>query len=231
MSLHPGILCGALLVLCGCHSDRHSEDVGVLEKYDDPGSTPSMGTPRFASADRNTPGILERYEDDSCHGVALDPVEAIARRREAASHFSARDLDFVNAAGIGGLFEVESSQLALERASSGKVHDFATMMIADHGAINAEFQSVVQGQGAHVPSSLDAQHEREMEELRHLSGPAFDRKYLDLQRDAHNGAIKAFESAASDCDNPQLRSFASKTLPILRSHRSHIDSVQVSAGD
>ncbi len=40
--------------------------------------------------------------------------------------------DFVNMAAVGGMFEVQSSQLALNKTQDNRVRDFAQHMIQDH---------------------------------------------------------------------------------------------------
>ena len=52
--------------------------------------------------------------------------------------------DFVNQAASGGLFEVQSSELALQRSQDAKVQEFANQMITDHTANNQELMATAQ---------------------------------------------------------------------------------------
>ena len=59
--------------------------------------------------------------------------------------------DFVNEAASGGMFEVQSSQLALERGQGDEVKAFAQMMITDHTANNEELKAAAEAAGVTVP--------------------------------------------------------------------------------
>jgi putative membrane protein len=181
------------LALCGCRTDR---DAGV---------------------------------DDASHAgqphpdtqATTKPASSPASDRTAS--LSAEDKKFVEKAAIGGLFEVESSKLALEKTESRKLREFAEMMVADHGDANRKLSDLARRKGTSVPSSLDSDHKRMMDELRDQNGKEFDARYHEQQVKAHDGAIKLFESAARNCDDADLRDLASKTLPVLRKHREMLD--------
>jgi putative membrane protein len=59
--------------------------------------------------------------------------------------------DFVTEAASGGLFEVQSSQLALEQAQRDDVRTFAQQMVADHTAANDELATVAGELGLTMP--------------------------------------------------------------------------------
>ena len=127
----------------------------------------------------------------------------------------------------GGQFEVEASRLALQKAASGQVRDFANMMITDHGQANRDLENLARKKGIYPPTTLDAEHQSKLDDLRRLDGPEFDEEYRKLQIEAHDAAIQLFERASRECRDKDLRDFASSTLPKLQKHRSHLDDVSV----
>src|SRR5688572_26064977 len=52
------------------------------------------------------------------------------------------DAEFITLAGSGGLLEVQSSQLAAQRATSDEVKRFAQQMVADHTKANQEMATL-----------------------------------------------------------------------------------------
>ena len=54
---------------------------------------------------------------------------------------------FVDKATVGGIFEVELSQLALKMSDDADVKHFADMMVNDHGKANAELKSLAEQEG------------------------------------------------------------------------------------
>jgi predicted outer membrane protein len=62
--------------------------------------------------------------------------------------------DFVNEAAIGGLFEVESSKLAIQK-TEGPLKDFATQLVADHTKAGEKLAGEAKAANFTVPSALD----------------------------------------------------------------------------
>ena len=140
----------------------------------------------------------------------------------------ARDA-YVGMAAASDLFEVQSSQLALTRAQSPAVRDFAQMMIADHGNTTRQLITAAQavGIGPVAPALLPTQA-RMMQRLGAAgSGPAFERVYLDQQVEAHRAALALHSHYAQDGDTPQLRTVAAAAAPTVQ---VHLDRVRQLAG-
>jgi predicted outer membrane protein len=66
---------------------------------------------------------------------------------------------------------------------------------------------------------VQGKHRESMEKLSKLSGPEFDREYMRQQLKAHEKAISLFEREANSGKDPELKAFASNTLPALREHQ------------
>jgi len=166
----------------------------------------------------------------ACHSDHSTRSEEPPSTRSAASlnetnsrSFSTSDRDFIDEAMQGGMFEVESSRLALEKNASAANRSFANMMIEDHTKANESLEKIVHEKGGTVPITLSPDMQDKLDELRQASGAAFDHTYHDMQVKAHDEAIALFEREARDADDADLKSFAQRTLPTLRMHRSHLD--------
>ncbi|MET3594543.1 putative membrane protein [Mesorhizobium shonense] len=131
---------------------------------------------------------------------------------------------FVDKAAIGGMFEVESSKLAQDRAKDQQVKNFAERMIADHGAANEKLKKIATEQKLQVPAQPDAAHKSDLEKLQNTT-KGFDQPYVDIQRSAHADAVNLFQSYANDGDNPSLKAFAAQTLPTLKMHQDMIEKI------
>ncbi|WP_281060657.1 DUF4142 domain-containing protein [Mesorhizobium sp. M1A.F.Ca.IN.022.06.1.1] len=64
-------------------------------------------------------------------------------------------------------------------------------------------------------------------ELKQASGTEFDRKYIKMQMDAHRDAVALFSTYANSGDDPALKEFAKKTLPVLKMHEKHVKELAV----
>jgi len=135
------------------------------------------------------------------------------------------DQQFVNDAAHGGLFEVQSSKIALDKSVPGTVHDFATHMIADHSPTNDKLAALARSEGYSVPDRVDPAQKLCLDKLSAANGDDFVKDYDNAQRKAHDDAITAFENESARGQDLKLRNFASDTLPTLRHHREMINGL------
>lgn len=131
---------------------------------------------------------------------------------------------FVAAAVPSNLFEIQSSELALQRTSTAPVQQFAQKMIADHTAAGERLQAVLAEGGAVAapPMALDPPHQAMLTQLTNATAETFDTAYVNLQLQAHEEAVSLFSAYATSGDDPALRAFAAETLPVLQHHLSEV---------
>jgi putative membrane protein len=130
---------------------------------------------------------------------------------------SAVDKDFIKAAASNGLAEIQLAKLASGQASREAVREFASHLEKDHSAANVELLKILTDQGLDVPRDMEP-YLSASKHLDGLKGEAFDRAYLQHLIQEHEEAIAHFTKETKEGQNPQLKSFASKTLPNLREH-------------
>ena len=151
-------------------------------------------------------------------------------RQDATPAIVSADAELARKALRGGQFEIETSRLAVEKSTSGKIRDFAKMMIADHGQANRELADLMKKKGVEAAAATDAELDGQVAELELVDGPDFDRAYVRIQVEAHDAAIRLFERAEQECQDEDLREFVSKSLPVLRMHRGRLDDIDNPTG-
>lgn len=153
------------------------------------------------------------------------PAIAIAAVVFASPALSAEKAQsFVDKAAVGGMFEVESSQLALKTSKDPDVKKFADTMVSDHGKANAELEALAKEQDLTVPTKLDKKHAATLKSLQE-AGAGIDAPYIKAQLEGHVTTVKMFERYAENGDNKALQTFAVKTLPTLRMHLDMIEKM------
>jgi putative membrane protein len=130
------------------------------------------------------------------------------------------DQEFVREVAAGNMAEVELGQLASQRASRDAVKQFGQRMVTDHGRASQELSDLARQKGWNVPQSLDAKHQALRDRLASLSGPEFDRAYMDEMVRDHNKDVATFEAYAPRASDAELKAWIEKTLPTLREHRA-----------
>jgi putative membrane protein len=153
--------------------------------------------------------------------------------KNAAGGTAAQEVDaqqFVTKAGVGGMFEIETSKLATAQSKNPQVLEFARMMIEDHSKAERELKELVgkgiAGQDVTMPAKLDQQHARKLEQLQAAAGSDFDVSYKQMQLDGHREAVALFSAYAQTGDNPELKRWAGATLPTLQKHFQHVQRLQ-----
>ena len=135
--------------------------------------------------------------------------------------------DFIEDQLEDGQAEINLGNLAAERASNAEVKAFAQMMVRDHQMAGDELKQAATATNVQLnpPAEPDGDHKNAQEELAKLSGPEFDRKYMDKMVDEHEEAVSEVEKKA-DSENPQVRQWATKTLPKLREHLAQAKQIK-----
>lgn len=135
---------------------------------------------------------------------------------------------FVKKAGISNLFEIRSSQVAINKGRRDDVREFAQMMIEDHTKAGNDLKKAlsVSPLPIEAPGMLDEDHQEKINDLKKADVEDFDEDYIEAQIDAHEKAVSLFEDYAENGDDPALREFAANTLPVLRKHEMHIKKIE-----
>ena len=146
---------------------------------------------------------------------------------------SAADYKFVTAATEGGTKEVEASKIAVEKATSPAVRDFAQHMVEDHQKANTELSQLVAQKGAKAPEAADLAKDKSMMKLGKFVGAEFDKTYMKCMVSDHEATVKLFEKEVAKGSDTELKDWASKTLPNLQHHlqmaKETSDSLTVTA--
>jgi len=128
------------------------------------------------------------------------------------------DRNFITKAAQGGLAEVELGRIAAQKASDPQVKQFAQRMVDDHGKANDKLKQVASARNVTLPTDPPADAKREADKLNKLSGPQFDKEYMKNMLSDHKKDVSLFRSTAKSAKDPNVKQFASETLPTLEEH-------------
>lgn len=175
---------------------------------------PAFAQPPSASARPQTPA----------------PQSGGADERQTSASKMGSDQHFVMEAAKGGLAEVELGKLAAEKASSEDVKKFGQRMVDDHGKANDELKSLAQSKNITLPTAPDSKDKAKMDRLSKLSGEAFDRAYMQEMVKDHKKDVNEFRTESKSGKDPEIKSWASKTLPTLEEHLTMAESANKAVG-
>jgi putative membrane protein len=132
------------------------------------------------------------------------------------------DTQFFNDAAAGGTYEVQSSQMALQKSQSAGVKGLAQHMIDDHTKANTELLALARSKDVTVTPAPNQMQQDMLNRLQGLSGSSFDQEYLRQQQTAHQDTISKFQAATRNTSQP-VAAWASKTLPTLQQHLAMVN--------
>ncbi|MFC3199049.1 DUF4142 domain-containing protein [Parapedobacter deserti] len=170
--------------------------------------------------------VLMAACDNTGRRTADDSIEQAQDVNDTTAMANSDDADFAVKAADAGLAEVELGKLAMEKAESQRVKDFAKKMVNDHQKANDELMTIATRHNITLPPAISRDQVDKQRKLRERSGAEFDKEYMDAMVDDHDKVVSLFEDAASDAQNADLKAFASKTLPILKKHHEEAKAIR-----
>lgn len=149
-------------------------------------------------------------------GMGAGPAPVVA----PGPPFAAVERDFVTKVAAKGMYEVEVSRLAAERAQSPQVRAYAQAMVREHAQANNELVALMSARGVAPPRGLSAEKANKLHKLAALPpSEAFDNGYIRVVGvEDHQAAIAQFEKARREVKDRELRAWIDRTLVTLRSH-------------
>ncbi len=109
--------------------------------------------------------------------------------------FAAADDEYVTKTLEGGTFLLKTSELAQTKATGAMLKEFARLEIGEQTALG----EVLKSTGA-TPPPLMAAHQKTLDDLQGMDGPAFDAAYLSAQVTGHNEALALQKPEAMKTD-------------------------------
>ncbi|MEO8653572.1 MAG: DUF4142 domain-containing protein [Ramlibacter sp.] len=137
---------------------------------------------------------------------------------DVAPRLSDAERAFMAAAAARGLYEVEVSRLAADRAVSPTVRSYARKVANRDSKAVDELAALMRAKGLQPPAGLAADKATKLHRLAALKPSAeFDRGYVRVVGvEDHMANIALFEKAQRETRDRDLRAWIDRMLPVLR---------------
>lgn len=149
-----------------------------------------------------------------------EPARAMALPSDAAG--------YARAAAQGDRFEIESSRLAVGRAKSEKVRDFARTMVEAHTLSLSSLDDAVNRAGLPpVRTGSPGALQGTMDALQQASAGSteFDDRYIATQIQAHKEAVALHRNYVDKGDNTALRDYAIGAAVVAGEHQQMLNNI------
>ena len=157
--------------------------------------------------------------------AAVDNTATMDANMGIAANASA-DQNYVQNAAASDTFEIESSRLALDKATVPALKTYAQMMIDEHGKSTAELKTAAQAAGIPVPAALPPELQSKVDALRGLSGAEFDRQYLADQRAGHQDTLAKVNTYLAAAPAGPLKDHAAKVTGVVQKHLNSLEKIK-----
>ncbi len=137
-----------------------------------------------------------------------------------ATHAHARsDESFMKEAAHAGAAEIEAAKLAQAKARNADVKAFAGAMITDHTKVADELKALAATKNVKLPEGPSMKQKAELKLIDAGDNDKFDERYArNFGVKAHEDTIKLFEEASREAKDPEVKAWATRTLPGLKHH-------------
>ncbi len=146
------------------------------------------------------------------------PDQVQGRATPTTPVLSSDDKEFMTKAAQVNMLEIAAGKEAVSKARSPEVKKLGEQLVTDHTKIHAELKELGTRKGVTLPTELDAKHKESVDDLAKLSGDKLGKEYVDDVVDDHDDIVEDFRKASKDLKDPDLRAWATKTLPVLERH-------------
>ncbi len=168
-------------------------------------------------------------------GVSCNNTEKPADTRDVAekqkeiqvdSLNKVSDAEFLVSAALINLEEIKLGQLAQHNGHLKEVKALGKMMEAAHIKCLTDLTSLAKQKAIAIPSSPTNEIEDAYQKLSKKTGVEFDNEYSNTMVTGHTAAIAAFEKAAKESVDTDIKQWATATLPELHIHLEHAAACQ-----
>jgi putative membrane protein len=141
---------------------------------------------------------------------------------------SKNETSFVTEAAGGNLAEIKLGQLATQKGTDPRVKDFGNLMIKDHTSANNNLKPIADAGGVKWPDSPPQDAQATYDRLSKLSGDQFDHQFVDVMVKDHRKVAQLYQQELGKASDAKLKTYISDTLPVVRSHLQHAESIEKS---
>jgi putative membrane protein len=203
--------------------------------------SPTAGTRRAAA--RSSLGLVAVMLAGACGRAdtaadsarAADSAAAAAAAQPApapSTPATLTDPQIAHVAVTANAIDSAAGEMAKQKGSAAAVKEFAQTMVTDHGAVNKQAVALatklnVTPEDNDVSRQLRSGADQSTATLQGLSGPAFDRAYIDNEVAYHQAVLDALDrTLIPGAQNAELKALLEQVRPNIAAHLERAKGIQ-----
>jgi len=145
-----------------------------------------------------------------------DRVEAAEENQPPA--VDTAEQDFMTKLMQAYLAELDMAGTALQKSSNNDVRDYANMIRSDDSSALDDLADLMKAKNVPAPRTLTGEAQKDIMRMNRLTGPDFDREFINLMVTDHQWAVEVFRDMQTGAQNPDVRKYVEDRLPNLEMH-------------
>jgi putative membrane protein len=151
---------------------------------------------------------------------------AEAAREDRSQSISPAEQEFMTEAAHANLAEIEIARIALQKSDDIDVHEYARTVQSDHMSALADLSDLMKERNLPEPASPFGAAAQDIARANLLTGPEFDREFINMMVADHQRALEMFRSATMTAENSDLKEYIEEVLPKLEMHLEKAQRLQ-----
>jgi putative membrane protein len=149
-------------------------------------------------------------------------LAGISFAQQSGANVNPQDSNFVKNASMDNQMQIKMGQLASQKGASKEVKDFGQRLASDTTKHNQNLKEIAHNMGFPFSFDIDTERQMMMDIFAKKCGEDFDRAFVSMLAQDNRNHIDQFEKEARDGKDAEIKSFASKELPVLRQHQNEL---------
>lgn len=125
----------------------------------------------------------------------------------------------------GSAAEAQMSKLAAQKSSSNDVKQYGQRMVKIHTELAHQFTPIARALGVKVNQKPSRKQRRQIKRLKALSGPTFDRAYIEAMAKVQKHNVKEFKDEETAARSRAIKQCARMDAPVLSQHLKMLEQI------
>ncbi len=185
---------------------------------------PACQSPETRAVNQNSTEDTTFQSDEPGSGSkemnnSVEPGGSRPTDNNISQHTKVSDDDkiFMDGVKAAGLLEITMAKQALQASTDTKIKGFAEMMIKDHTQMDKEAEALATESQIILKGDFSNEQQKQLDMMKGLKGPAFDKHYKDMMISSHQKAEQLFKFGANTREE-KIKKFAEKSLGVIQGH-------------
>jgi putative membrane protein len=135
------------------------------------------------------------------------------------------EADFLIEASDGRLMGILEGKAATSKATTQDIRDYGHLMVKDQKTMLNDLKSIAKLLSVPLLDTISEEKQDGLEDLMEKESTKFDKKFIKMMKIDHRRDVRLF-TKAKDYDNPTIKAFATRYLPMIESHLEKVKALR-----